>query len=125
MTKLHQISSSSHPTREELLQRARDMVPVLRERAHQAEIDRRIPDVTQQAFHDAGFYRIFLPKRWGGFEMDYTTSIDIAAELGRGCGSSAWVFTNLAQQTLVDGMKDPRSQGRQPRCLGVVSFCRP
>ena len=111
MTKLHQIpSSTTIPTREELLQRARDMVPVLRERAHQAEIDRRIPDATQQAFLDAGFYRIFLPKRWGGFEMDYTTRIDIAAELGRGCGSSAWVFTNLAQQTLVDGMKDPRSQ---------------
>lgn len=103
-------SSSTIPTREDLLQRARDLIPVLRERAHQAEIDHRVPDATQQAFRDAGFYRIFVPKRWGGYEMDYTTSIDIAAELGRGCGSSAWIFTNLTQQSLVNGLKDPRSQ---------------
>ena len=43
----------------------------------------------ERAFVDAGLYRIFVPKHWGGYEMDYTTSIDIAAELGRGCGSSA------------------------------------
>ena len=42
------------PTREDLLQRARDLVSVLRERAHRAELDRRVPDATQQAFVDAG-----------------------------------------------------------------------
>ncbi len=103
-------SSTTIPNREDLLQRARDLVPVLRERAHQAELDRRIPEATQHALVDAGLYRIFVPARWGGYEMDYTTSIDIAAELGRGCGSSAWIFTNLAQQSLVNGMKDPRAQ---------------
>jgi 3-hydroxy-9,10-secoandrosta-1,3,5(10)-triene-9,17-dione monooxygenase len=98
------------PTRDDLLARAREMVPTLRERAGEAERNRRVPDETQQAFVDAGFYRIFVPKRWGGYEMDYTTSVDIAAELGRGCGSSAWIFTNLAQQSLVNGIKDPRAQ---------------
>ena len=103
-------SSTAIPSREDLLQRARELVPVLRERAHQAELDRRVADATQQALVDAGLYHIFLPERWGGYEMDYTTSVDIAAELGRGCGSSAWIFTNLAQQSLVNGMKDPRAQ---------------
>lgn len=98
------------PSREELLQRARDMVPVLRERAAQAEKDRRISDETQAAMVEAGFYRIFQPKAFGGFEMDYTTTVDIAAELGRGCGSSAWVFTNLAQHGIINGVKDRRAQ---------------
>ncbi len=98
------------PSREQILQRARDMVPALRERAAAAENARRIPDETQDAFVEAGFYRIFQPKRYGGFEMDYTLTVDIAAELGRGCGSSAWVFTNVAQHGIINGMKDPRAQ---------------
>ncbi len=107
------VPSDQIPSREDLLQRARDLVPVLRMRAHQAELDRRLPDATHRAFVDAGFYRIFQPRRWGGYEMDYTTSIDIAAELGRGCGSSAWIFTNLVQQNLVNAMKEPRAQEEQ------------
>ena len=95
---------------EALTAAARDMVPQLRARARQAETDRRMPEETHRAFADAGFYRIFRPARFGGLELDYPVIVDIAAELGRGCGSSAWVFTNLAQPGIINGMKDPRAQ---------------
>ena len=82
-------------TREELADRARAMISMLRDRAPEAEKNRRLPDITHKNFIEAGFYRMFQPRRYGGYEMDWGCILDVAAELGRGCGSSCWVFTNL------------------------------
>ena len=73
---------------DELVGRARDLVPTLRERAAIPDRTRTIPRETHEAFTDAGFYRILQPARYGGHETGLATLIDIAAELGRGCGSS-------------------------------------
>jgi 3-hydroxy-9,10-secoandrosta-1,3,5(10)-triene-9,17-dione monooxygenase len=96
--------------RQELIGRARDMFPVLRERAPEAERNRRVPDETQQAFVEAGFYRIFQPRRYGGYEMDFQVMLDICSELGRGCGSSSWVYSNVTGQSWINGMKDEQAQ---------------
>lgn len=96
--------------RAQLIASARDLVPVLRERAPAAERNRRVVDETQQAFIEAGFYRIFQPRRYGGYEMDFEVMLDIAAELGRGCGSSCWIFTNLVGQSWINGMKGLEAQ---------------
>ena len=95
---------------EALVDRAREMVAMLRGKSARAEADRRMSAEIHGAFMDAGFYRIFQPARFGGLELEYAAIVDIAAELGRGCGSSAWVFTNLAQPGIINGMKDPRAQ---------------
>ncbi|MDA0653479.1 MAG: hypothetical protein O3C49_09420, partial [Proteobacteria bacterium] len=52
------------PTRDDILARARDMIPALRERADRAEQARRIPEETDQAFRDAGFYKIMQPSAY-------------------------------------------------------------
>jgi 3-hydroxy-9,10-secoandrosta-1,3,5(10)-triene-9,17-dione monooxygenase len=93
-----------------LVETARGLAPALRERSARAEADRRMPDETHRAFMEAGLYRIFQPIRFGGLELDYPAIVDVAAELGRGCGSSAWIFTNLTQPGIINGMKDPRAQ---------------
>ena len=72
-----------------LIERAREMVPVLRERAMQAERDRRLPAETDSEFREAGFYRALQPKRYGGLQLDYGVQTAFARELGRGCASSA------------------------------------
>jgi 3-hydroxy-9,10-secoandrosta-1,3,5(10)-triene-9,17-dione monooxygenase len=51
--------STTRPTREALLERARDLVPMLRERALETDRNRAMPIETHQAFIDAGFYRLF------------------------------------------------------------------
>jgi 3-hydroxy-9,10-secoandrosta-1,3,5(10)-triene-9,17-dione monooxygenase len=52
--------------------------------------------------------------------------VELGAELGRGCGSSAWVFTNLAGQSTIVGMHHPRAQedvwGDTPDALVASSF---
>jgi alkylation response protein AidB-like acyl-CoA dehydrogenase len=101
---------SAVPTREELAERARELIPVLRDRAPNSEKNRRVPDITHKEFVEAGFYRMFQPRRYGGYEMDWDCILDVATELGRGCGSSCWVFTNLTGQTWINGMKTEQAQ---------------
>lgn len=97
-------------THEDFVQRARDMVPALRERAADTEAERRVPQQTHREFLDAHLYRMFQPKRFGGYEMDLSLMVDVAAELGRGCGSSTWNLTNIAVQSWIQGMHKPEVQ---------------
>ena len=48
-------STEINITRDDILARARDMVPVLQERARDAELARRIPAETDEEFRKAGF----------------------------------------------------------------------
>src|SRR5438132_1516384 len=91
-------------TRDDLIARARDMIPALRARAAEAEGLRRLPDATNDAFQASGLYRLYQPRRYGGYEMDFQLQVDVAAEIGRGCGSSAWVQSILASHSWVHGM---------------------
>jgi len=92
------------PTREELLQRARDMVPQLKERTPKCEALRRAPDETIRAFHDAGFFKIGLPRKFGGYELDYDVLCEVIMEVAHGCGASAWNLAVLGEHnyTLVN-----------------------
>jgi 3-hydroxy-9,10-secoandrosta-1,3,5(10)-triene-9,17-dione monooxygenase len=110
----------------EILQRAEAMIPVLRERALAAERDRLIPVETHRAFQAAGFYKLFQPARFGGYEMPIGMMVEVAEQLGRGCGSSAWIFTNFAVQNWIIGMHQPQAQedvwGKHPDALAASSF---
>jgi 3-hydroxy-9,10-secoandrosta-1,3,5(10)-triene-9,17-dione monooxygenase len=83
-------------TAEEMVQRARDMVPVLRERQAHCEEIGRLPDETSRDFIEAGFYRILQPRRFGGYEFDLPTFTRVAIELARGCPASGWTYTLTA-----------------------------
>ena len=102
------------------------MVPMLRQQALRAERERLIPRGTHERFQEAGFYRLFQPARYGGHEMPIGMMIEVAAQLGRGCGSSAWIFTNLAVQNWIIGMHHPRAQedvwGTRHDALAASSF---
>ena len=79
-------------TAEEMVQRARDMVPTLRERQAHCEEIGRLPDETSRELIEAGFYRILQPRRFGGYEFDMPTYFRVVMELARGCPSTGWCF---------------------------------
>jgi 3-hydroxy-9,10-secoandrosta-1,3,5(10)-triene-9,17-dione monooxygenase len=81
---------------QQLRERARELVPVLRERAAQCESERVVPEATIQDFKDAGFFRILQPARWGGYELDPQDFYDVQMTLAEGCMSSAWVLGVVA-----------------------------
>ncbi|OMG66325.1 acyl-CoA dehydrogenase [Stutzerimonas balearica] len=83
-------SLNSVPTEAELLRRARDLIPMLREKANSVEQNRMVSSETIAAFVEAGFFRILQPKRYGGWEMNPAVFYKVLMELGRGCPSSAW-----------------------------------
>ena len=52
--------------------------------------------------------------------------VDMCAELGRGCGSSTWLFSNIASHSWIAGMHYPETQdelwGDNPEALIASSF---
>jgi 3-hydroxy-9,10-secoandrosta-1,3,5(10)-triene-9,17-dione monooxygenase len=76
---------------QDLVARARAMFPHLRERAPEAERERRIPDTTISELGSAGLFKLFVPRRLGGHEVSTRTFLDVTAEVARGCGSTGWV----------------------------------
>ena len=67
----------------ELVGRARDLVPVLRERAQKTKELRQIPEETMRDLEDAGLLRCLRPERVGGYELDYGCQAFIAPEQWR------------------------------------------
>jgi 3-hydroxy-9,10-secoandrosta-1,3,5(10)-triene-9,17-dione monooxygenase len=88
-------------TPDALIERARQLVPVLRERQAECEALGRIPDVSNDAFVEAGFYRILQPRRFGGLEYDMPTFARVMMEVARGCPSSAWVLALTAGHAIM------------------------
>jgi alkylation response protein AidB-like acyl-CoA dehydrogenase len=83
--------ASDHPSFEELLQRARDLVPTLRERSARCEELRQIPPETRDDFVRLGFLRMAQPPRFGGLGYSIPEVTKIALEMGKGCPSTAWM----------------------------------
>ncbi|MFY1699800.1 MULTISPECIES: acyl-CoA dehydrogenase family protein [unclassified Solwaraspora] len=84
-------TTSTIPARAELVTRAADLVPLLRSRAQWADENRRLADDVVEAMADAGIFRMRLPRRFGGYECDARTMVEVAMHLGR--GDSATAFT--------------------------------
>ena len=97
-------------TRNEVLQRARAMVPGLADRALATESARQLPDSTMEAFRSTGLLRLLQPQRVGGYELDFGILGDVCAEVARGCASSAWVLANLISHNWMLGMWPKQAQ---------------
>jgi alkylation response protein AidB-like acyl-CoA dehydrogenase len=84
--------SKTPVSRETLRQRTADLVPILQARADQTERLRQIPPETVQDLVASGLIRIGTPQRYGGLGVEYGAAFEVAWELGRVCGSTAWCY---------------------------------
>ncbi len=101
-------TANTIPSAEEIIQRAHDMIPMLRARAEACEKQRMVPEETIAAFKEAGFFRILQPKRWGGYEMHPNVLNKVLMELARGCPSSAWNVMVLGVHPFEVGLLPPQ-----------------
>jgi 3-hydroxy-9,10-secoandrosta-1,3,5(10)-triene-9,17-dione monooxygenase len=83
--------------REELLRRATELLPALRQRAARAEQLREIPPETVQDLKASGLIRIGNPLRYGGHGVEVDVAFDVSWELGRACGATAWCYALWTQ----------------------------
>ena len=95
---------------DEAMGRARNIVPVLRERAQASEDARVLTRANEQLLHEAGLFRFHQPKAFGGMELPFVAVIDIVAEIARGCPSTAWNVGNLGCHHWILGYYDPQTQ---------------
>ena len=81
-----------------------ELVPKLRERAVRTERLRRLPEETVRGLHATGALRAAQPAIFGGLGLNFDSVFDVAAELGRGCGSTAWCYSIWASHNWIAGM---------------------
>lgn len=104
-------SDSAGPAGAELVGRARALFPLIRDGAVRAEADRHIPDSWVAAYTDAGLLRTLVPRRWGGYELDFSDAMDIGIEIGRANGSAGWVLTYYTDHNYLVALWPELAQG--------------
>ncbi|HEX2439366.1 MAG TPA: acyl-CoA dehydrogenase family protein [Methylomirabilota bacterium] len=97
-------------TYEDILRRARELAPILRERAASAEANRQMEKTTLDDLHRQGLFRFHQPKRWGGLELPFPAIFDVPYEIARGCASTAWNVANLGIHHWMLALYDERAQ---------------
>src|SRR5258707_14129832 len=112
------VVETSRKLRATLVARAADLVPLLRTNATSTEDERRVPEENIAAIERAGLFRLTQPKRFGGFEADFRTKLEVISELARGCGSTAWVTSLMTGGAWFIGVWNDDAQadvwGRDP-----------
>lgn len=85
------MSTTTSMPAKEAVARTQELIPELRERAAQTNLDRRVPSVNIDALRRAGSMKTIQATRNGGFALGIRTHLDVMTALGQGCGSTAWV----------------------------------
>jgi len=80
----------SIPSPDELVERARAMVPEIRELAEATEQNRNVFPHIIDKIRDAELLRTCRPKEFGGFEHDGETALRIAMTISAACASTGW-----------------------------------
>ncbi len=101
---------SPYDLRQELLARIRVLQPMLERNAPATEAARRVGEENIEALRAAGVFKIMVPRRFGGLETDIRTKIEVAREVARGCGSSAWVTSLMNVCSFFTGLASAETQ---------------
>ena len=109
---MHRIAkpdASSRPSAETLVARARAMIPNIANRAAAARRERRVPEETIRDMEEAGFFRIFQPARWSGYEMKPQAFYDVLIALAEADMSTGWVYGVLGVHPWLMGLMEDRA----------------
>jgi alkylation response protein AidB-like acyl-CoA dehydrogenase len=82
--------SPSSLTAELLLRAIQELRPAITARASEIETSRRIPADIVEALKRAGIFRMFVPRSYGGLELDLPTGLEILVKLAKIDSSVGW-----------------------------------
>jgi 3-hydroxy-9,10-secoandrosta-1,3,5(10)-triene-9,17-dione monooxygenase len=89
---------------------AKQLAPTLAKRSLKGEELRQIPPETIDDLQSLGLLGLMQPKAFGGSELGLGVLMDVVLELCKGCGSSGWVFSNLASHSWNIGQFELQAQ---------------
>ncbi len=111
---------------EEVAPVARSLASRAAGRAEETEAARRLLPEAERELREAGLFKLLQPRRFGGYELEPASLVTATAELGRGCGSTAWCLGVLATHNWILGLFEERAQedvwGDDPDTLLAASF---
>jgi alkylation response protein AidB-like acyl-CoA dehydrogenase len=81
----------------EMIERAKRLIPMIRERAKDAEQIRRLHDETMREVERAGLLQMLVPKRWGGMGLGLRALCEVARVLAHGDSSAAWTIAFMIE----------------------------
>ncbi len=86
-------TNSAVPTRSELASASEALAPLVRENAVLAEELRDpVPEVVE-ALKAAGLHKLYRPRRFGGYGLDWGPHFTVSERLARECGSTGWLVS--------------------------------
>lgn len=77
----------------DIRQQVADLLPLIEGNAATAEQQRKPVDVVMEALASTDIFKAFVPRRFGGLEIDLDTFIDVGLMVGEACTSTGWVTT--------------------------------
>ena len=84
------------------LEVARQLLPRISDAGEQAERERHFPSELIQAMAEAGLFRLKLPAKYGGAEIDHVTYFRVIEELSRVESSAGWLVM-IANESISAG----------------------
>lgn len=113
------------PSKEGLLDRVRAVVPLIAANAERAERERKPVDEVIEALKETGVFRSFVPPRYGGYDLDFDTFIDIGIAVAEACVSTGWITTFYMEHNWLFAHFGQKAQdeifGAQPYILAPAS----
>lgn len=113
--------------RAELSARAKALTPMLSANAAATDLERRVVEQNILAMTQAGLFRMMVPKRYGGYQVNLRTFLDVISLVAEGCGASAWVLSLINNCAWIVGLMPEKTQdeilGADPnaRVAGVLA----
>ena len=90
-----------------LVRTAVALLPEVRRYHEEIEREQRLPLALLQQLHEAGFYRMVLPRALGGLQVDPLTYTRVVEVLAEGAGSVGWnIANNSIGQLVTLGLPD-------------------
>jgi alkylation response protein AidB-like acyl-CoA dehydrogenase len=109
-----------------LAERVRALVPAIAAEAAAAEAARKPVDTVMRALEETGVFRAYVPRRFGGYEIDIDSFLDIGLAIGAACASTGWVTAFCMEHNWLLAHFAPEAQerifGRQPYVLAPGSI---
>lgn len=112
--------SSSMPTLGELADAAERLAPLVRANAEETERRRDPTPEVIAGMRQAGLHRLYMPRRYGGYGMDWGAHYIAGERLSRECGSTGWLASLVFSHIMFVGRFTPEAQdeffgsGRDP-----------
>lgn len=117
---------SSPESERGLIDRVKKLIHLISANAERAEQERKPVDEVIRALEETGVFKALVPKRYGGYEIDTQSMIDIGIAVSEACTSTGWVTTFYMEHNWMLAQFPEKTQdeifGAQPYILAPASI---